>query len=332
MLRFPNSGNCNGCQLGIHATGMIVPEATQCESFHVFLITMPDGRVPEMKVLIFGCGYLGRRVAQKWLDLGHSVFAVTRSEEKSKSLKAAGIQPIVADLNTADSLNYLPEIDLVFNAVGFDRNPGQSQEQVMCDGLRNILDTTRCLRFIHISSTSVYGQSTGEWVDETSSCEPTQPGGQICLKAEQFVREFCSGTSSVSFNILRLAGIYGPGRLLSRIESLKAGMPIAGTGESWLNLIHVDDAADAVVKCSQVDPQNQTFLVVDNRPVRRSEYFGKLAELVGAPLPVFDTDQARPRGSGGLNKRCSNQKVREFLRWEPQFQTIDIGLPASLKE
>lgn len=283
-----------------------------------------------MNALIFGCGYLGQRVATRWLALGHTVFAVTRSSEKACALRESGVQPIVANFCDADLKRHLPEVDVVLNAVGFDRNPAQTQEQVMCGGLTNLLEAVTCKRLIQISSTSVYGQSGGEWVDEDSVCEPAQPGGKICLAAEQLVRDWSASREQTSFSILRLAGIYGPARLLSRIEALRAGTPISGSGDAWLNLIHVDDAADAVVRCAADEFADETFIVVDNRPIRRQEYFSQLASLVGAPVPTFDPDQVRARGAGGLNKRCSNRKIRSSLNWSPNYPTIETGLPAAI--
>ena len=286
-----------------------------------------------MRALIFGCGYLGQRVASAWISAGYDVFAVTRSDTKAEWLRSTGIQPIVADLCDRQTLINLPNVDVVLHAVGFDRSPVRTHEEVTCGGIRNILDaiTDRSPRLIHVSSTSVYGQSSGEWVDETSECQPTQAGGQLCVQAENLIRQWVSSNPSVSATILRLAGIYGPGRLLSRTEALKSGMPIAGRGDSFLNLIHVDDAASAVVICERSQAMNETYLVVDDQPIPRSIYFGKLASLVGAPVPTFDSDQLRTRGSGGLNKRCSNRKLRNALNWVPIHATIETGLPASME-
>ncbi|MEI8018535.1 MAG: SDR family oxidoreductase [Schlesneria sp.] len=285
-----------------------------------------------MRFLIFGCGYLGRRVAAAWVDAGHDVIAVTRNQKNAESFRQSGIQPIVADICDLDSLAILPEVDLTLHAVGFDRTSGRSQEEVTCGGLKNVLSRLkgRCSRFIYVSSTSVFGQSAGEWVDESSECKPTQPGGQNCLEAERLVWEYFPNTEAPNANVLRLAGIYGPKRLLSRIDSIKAGLSVAGRSNSWLNLIHVDDAASAVIACEKHWAPFETYIVVDDRPVLREEYYNLLAGLAGGPVPVFNPEDATARGSGGLNKRCSNKKLREKLRWAPAFPSIEAGLPASI--
>ena len=285
-----------------------------------------------MRFLIFGCGYLGRRVAAAWVDTGHDVIAVTRTQKNAESFRQSGIQPIVADICDLDSLANLPEVDLILYAVGFDRNSGRSHEEVTCGGLRNVLSSIkgRCRRFIYVSSTSVFGQSDGEWVDESSECKPTQPSGQNCLEAERLVWNYFPSTDVPNANVLRLAGIYGPERMLSRIESIKAGLSVAGRGDSWLNLIHIDDAVSAVLACEKIGPPFETYLVVDDRPVLREEYYNTLARLAGGPVPIFNPAEANARGSGGLNKRCSNKKLRETLQWTPTFSTIEEGLPASI--
>lgn len=290
-----------------------------------------------MSKLVIGCGYLGRRVAAAWLQAGHEVFALTRSTANAGELSRLGIRPVIGDICEPATLAVLPDADTVLFAVGYDRAAGRPQHEVYVDGLRNVLDrmAPRCGRFVYISSSSVYGQASGEWVDETSVCEPVQPGGQYCLAAEALLHEcFPSpnplATKRPSANVLRLSGIYGPGRLLSRIESLHAGEPFTGRGDAWLNLIHVADAASAVVACEQRSQPGETYLISDDRPIRREEYYGQLARLAGAPPPVFLDDQPARRGSGGLNKRCSNRKARAELGLALAYPSITAGLPHAL--
>lgn len=287
--------------------------------------------------LIIGCGYLGRRVAAAWLQAGRAVSALTRSTANAAELSRHGIRPVIGDICEPASLSDLPAAETVLFAVGYDRSAGRPQREVYVDGLRNVLErmASRCRRFIYISSSSVYGQSSGEWVDESSPCEPVQPGGQCCLAAEALIDEFFptasqSDDSSAAASILRLSGIYGPERLLSRIEGLRAGEPLSGRGDAWLNLIHVDDAASAVLACEQRGRAGETYLATDDQPIRREEYYGELARRVGAPPPVFLDGEPAKRGSGGLNKRCSNRKVRTELGLTLTYPSINAGLPHAL--
>ncbi len=291
-----------------------------------------------MHKLIVGCGYLGRRVAAAWLQAGHSVTALTRSANNAVELSRLGITPVIGDVCDPKSLAALPVVQSVLFAVGYDRSSGHTQRDVYVEGLRHVLDQVagRCERLIYISSSSVYGQSLGEWVDESSPCEPVQSGGQCCLAAEELIRAtfpILADTAAAArplANVLRLSGIYGPGRLLARVESLRAGEPLAGRGDAWLNLIHVDDAVGAVLACERQGQPGETYLVTDDRPLRRDEYYSQLARWVVAPPPMFLDDQPAKRGSGGLNKRCSNGKARAQLGLTLRFPSFIAGLPHAL--
>ena len=293
-----------------------------------------------MQKLIVGCGYLGLRVAKSWMAEGHTVSALTRSADRAAELSHLGIRPIVGDICEPATLAALPDADTLLFAVGYDRTSGRSQQSVYVDGLSNVLQSVagRIGRLIYISSSSVYGQTDGEWVDEFSECQPTQPGGACCLGAEKLVHSVFdsnSATNSVGdhcANVLRLSGIYGPGRLLSRVESLRRGEAIAGRPDAWLNLIHVDDAVSAVLACEERGQPDQTYLVSDNQPIRRADYYGLLAELADAPSPGFNPETAANRGSGGINKRCRNRRILDELKVLLRYPTISAGLPHSLGE
>lgn len=283
--------------------------------------------------LIIGCGYLGRRVARRWIAQGDAVTALTRSAKRASELLALGVEPIVGDVTDAATLAILPEADTLLYAVGLDRESGKSQREVYVTGLENVLRQVagKCRRFIYISSTSVYGQNTGEWVDESSECRPDSPNGQVCLEADQLLLRMAPHA-----NILRLAGIYGPGRLVARVEALRAGSTLEGNPAAWLNLIQVDDAVRAALACERLGRAGQTYLVCDGHPCRREEYYTLLAWLIGAPLPLNLPPLARG-GQGGsgemapeLNKRCSNRRLREDLQVVLRFPTFKHGLPLAL--
>jgi nucleoside-diphosphate-sugar epimerase len=285
-----------------------------------------------MQKLIIGCGYLGRRVARRWIDDGHRVAALTRSAAHAAAFRAEGIEPVLGDVTRPESLQALaaiPALTTVLYSVGHDRNSGDSRRDVLVGGLKNVLAALpqHGICFVHISSTSVYGQTGGEWVDETSVCQPSRENGRVCLEAEQTVREFFQTRAAAlvcdRVYILRLAGIYGPGRLLRRIEQVRSGEPLEGNPEAYLNLIHVDDAVSAVRACELRQDTGDTYLISDDQPVRRREYYGALAELLGAPQPTF----AANIDATQLNKRCSNARLRRELRIKLLYPTIREGLP-----
>jgi nucleoside-diphosphate-sugar epimerase len=190
---------------------------------------------------------------------------------------------------------------------------------VYLDGLQNVLSSESFTprRIIYISSTSVYGQEDGSWIDETSPTTTVRENGLVCLAAEELIRS----QSKSPANVIRLSGIYGPGRLIARIGQLENREPIRGNPEAWLNLIHVEDACRAVLACEESGRLGETYLVSDDRPVLRREYYARLSELAGAPEPVFQNDSA------ALGKRCRNRKARSELKLDLKFTSIEEGLP-----
>ena len=278
-----------------------------------------------MNHLIVGCGYLGRRVAKLWLAQGHHVFGVTRRPESAAALQHEGIEPIVADVLRPDSLNGLPSVDTVLHAVGLDRTSGVSMRSVYVDGLANVLDhLPKPRRFIYISSSSVYGQTDGAWVDEDSLTEPLEESGRIVLEAERLLRARLPEAI-----ILRFAGIYGPGRLLRR-KTIEAGEPIVGDADKWLNLIQVEDGARAVLAAQECGQPGGTYNICDDQPVRRRDFYGELARVLGAPTPRFvapPVDQPTPPHEKA-NRRIRNRRMREELGMTPRFHNHVEGLRA----
>jgi nucleoside-diphosphate-sugar epimerase len=287
--------------------------------------------------LIIGCGYLGRRVAMHWLAEGSTVYALTRTAERTVEFQNAGLRPLIGDVTHLDSLPEFPAVDTLLYAVGLDRQSGRTQRDVYVGGLANVLPRLagKVARAIYISSTSVYGQNSGEWVDESSPCEPDAANGKVCLEAERLFQQAIPGA-----NILRLAGIYGPGRLVARLEALRAGLAPEGNPDAWLNLIHVADGAAAVLACEQRGIPGATYLVSDDRPCRRREYYSLLARLIGAPepFPVVASGSEKPEShtpseplaAANLNKRCKNQRLRIELGVELRFPDITSGVPDAL--
>jgi nucleoside-diphosphate-sugar epimerase len=270
---------------------------------------------PTTDALIVGCGYLGRRVAARWLAAGRRVAALTR--RNAETLAALGIEPILGDVLDPGSLKQLPRARTLLHAIALDRTTGKTMREVHVHGLGNILEyAPRPQRFIHIASTGVYGQVDGSWVDEPSATEPVEESGRIVLEAEALLR-----SKRPDAIILRFAGIYGPDRLLRKQAILK-GEPLLGDAERWLNLIHVDDGAAAVIAAEAKGVPDETYNVADDAPATRRDFYTRLAELLGAPPARFES---RPE-AGSANRRVSNRKARELLGWTPRFPTYREGL------
>jgi nucleoside-diphosphate-sugar epimerase len=258
-----------------------------------------------MSKLIFGCGYLGGRVARRWREAGEKVFVVTRASEHAREFERAGYTPIVADVLRPLTLVNLPAAETVLYSVGYDRTAGVSMHDLYLNGVRAVLDAlpSDTGRLIYISSTGVYGQSRGEWVDEDSPCEPARAGGRACLAAEQAIAEHPLGRRAI---VLRMAGLYGPGRIPNSPE-IRRGQPIAAPDEGYLNLIHVDDAAGVVLAAERRGKPPRTYVVSDGSPVARRTYYEELARLLKAPRPRFAPP---PADSPVAARATSDKRVR----------------------
>lgn len=294
-----------------------------------------------MRKLVFGCGYLGHRVARRWLAAGHAVSVFTRGREKADRLRAEGFDPIVGEILDPATLAHLPPAETVLFAVGYDRGNQATAaiETVYAEGVRNVaaaVDRSLLKKFIYISSTGVYGAQAGGSdvggrdvggvdVDESSPCRPDREGGKACVAAENAITVSPVAGQAV---ILRLAGIYGPGRI-PRAADLKQGTPLAVDPDSWLNLIHVDDAAAIVLRADAAARPPFLCVVSDGVPVRRGDYYRELARLLGAPAPNFATPEgATSRGRVGGDKRiCAHRLFRE-LSPVLQFPDYRTGLEA----
>jgi nucleoside-diphosphate-sugar epimerase len=277
--------------------------------------------------LIIGCGYLGRRVAARWLARGQRVLATTRSSTKAADLSRMGVEPVVCDVLDRRTLTNLPHVDVVLYCIGHDRSTGRPMREVYVEGLKHVIGALPLpRRLIYVSSTSVYGQCQGEEVDETAKTEPADESGRVVLEAENLVRKW-----NPDAILLRFAGIYGPGRLL-RQQTIEQGEPIVGDPDRWLNLIHVEDGVNTVLAAEGHGKPGGTYNVADDQPVRRREFYSALARLIGAPTPRFlvPAPGSPLPNHERANRRIVNRLLHEELRVPLQYPSYEAGLPASV--
>jgi nucleoside-diphosphate-sugar epimerase len=219
-------------------------------------------------------------------------------------------------------------------SVGYERETGQAIHTVYVDGLRNLLGILpdSVGRVIYISSTGVYAQTDGTWVNEATECRPTRAGGQACLAAEQLLLQ---STWAARTLILRLAGIYGPQRL-PRLRQLQSGQSLDTDPLGLLNLIHVDDAAQVVRQVTdQALPLPRVFLVADGHPVLRGTFYTEVARLWGTPAANFGTapgdvppGDAAASSRSGSHKRVSSERMQAELGIRLQYPSYREGLAA----
>ena len=254
-----------------------------------------------------------------------------RSAAAAESLAHETIRPIVADVTQPSTLRGLPAADTLLYAVGYDPASGTSRSAVYVDGLRAVLDamSPQVRRVILISSTGVYAEHGGGWVDESSPCQPSRESGRALLAAEQALAAHRFGDRGI---ILRLAGIYGPGRLPRRAE-LVSGRPLPVAAGEHVNLIHVEDAAAAVLAADVRAQPPRTYVVSDGHPVERREYFAELARQFGLRQPSFrDPLPGETVGRRGGDKRVSNARMLAELQIKLAYPTYREGLSAAGKD
>jgi nucleoside-diphosphate-sugar epimerase len=284
--------------------------------------------------LIIGCGYLGQRVGVLLRDRGEQVFGTVRSEARAAKIASLGIEPVVADVLRPHSLHGLPAAERVFYCVGYDRAAGASMHAVYVDGLMNVLDQlpSGVSRVVYASSTGVYGETDGEWVNEDTPALPRTEPGKFCLEAEERLLDWAKRRQSTESAVrLRFAGLYGPSRVVRR-TLIEQGKPIPGDPDKMLNLIHIDDAAQAVVAALAVVAPGPVVLIGDDRPVARREYYSQVAKLLGSPAPRFVPSEAGSSNEArdATSKRVANHRMKARLGLELIYPDIASGLPAAL--
>lgn len=256
------------------------------------------------RILLAGCGDLGSRVARRLLERGDEVFALRRHPPEAGD----GIRWLGGDLAHAGALGALPSgvTGLVYLPAP-DARDEAAYRAVFVDGLCHLfaaLDATALRRVLLVSSSAVYGEHAGAWVDEDTPVSPPGFNGRVLHEAEQWLAARARGMPWPAV-VLRLAGLYGPDRmqLVERLRAGQAGAP--RQPPHWANRIHVDDAASAIVHLLAVGRPQPLYLGVDDTPLPLHELYAHLAGLLGAPPPP---EGPAPRGVG--NKRLSNARLR----------------------
>lgn len=258
-------------------------------------------------VLIAGSGYVGSALADALAARGRTVYALRRSDVPARP----GVTPIRADVTDRASLATLPaDIGVLVYAVAADSSSEAAYRSAYVDGLKCAVDAARercpsLRRVLFASSTSVYGQADGSWIDETSETNPSRFSGRILLEAEGWLAE-----SGQPATVLRFGGIYGPGRT-RLVESVRAGRARCRPGPPhFTNRIHRDDASGALLHLLDSPQPESLYLGVDELPADECDVLCWMAERVGVAKPreaTADESAASPRRAG--SKRCRNTRL-----------------------
>jgi nucleoside-diphosphate-sugar epimerase len=276
-------------------------------------------------LLIAGCGDVGTRLGLRLAAAGWTVHGLRRAVEKLP----AAILPVAGDLQADACPPNWPtgELDYLVYCAAATEHDEAGYRGAYVEGLRRVLGWLAQhgqipKRLLFVSSSGVYGQQTGEWVDESSLAQATGFSGRIMLEAEQLALHSASAAS-----VVRLTGIYGPGRkwLLGQVQQ---GYKVASKPPLYGNRIHVDDAAGLLAFLLQADARgvalDDCYIGVDNEPAPLHEVVAWLREQLGVS---HWAEQSTVRRAG--SKRCSNARLRA-LGWAAQYPSYREGYAAVL--
>lgn len=270
-------------------------------------------------VLIAGCGFLGLEIASRFRRLGWHVFGMTRTPESAReAAAAAGIETLVADLTNPDALRSaakgMPPFHAVIHCAGTGGGSVDDYRLVYAEGSRRLAEIFLPTILLFTSSTSVYRQVDGSVVGENSPSGSGTAKVEVLSQAEQAVLG-CGGI------VARLAGIYGPGRSAQLRKFFNQQAILEEGGGKWINQIHRDDAASAIVHLITLpDRPANLFNISDSEPLTQRQIFEGLASLFSRPLPPHGPrDTSRKRG--WTDKRVSNALLQS-TGWAPAYPSF----------
>lgn len=287
-------------------------------------------------ILIIGCGDVGRRTARLEREKGAEVTVLVRSEENRRRLEEEGFAALAGDLDSPSSLPGLPTRGAV--VLYFVPPPGEGAgDPRMKAFCASIAPGEEPAKIVYISTSGVYGDCDGEIVTEEKLVNPQTDRARRRLAAEEHLRGW-GARRGVAVVVLRVPGIYGPGRL--PLERIRAGQPVLAEDEApWTNRIHADDLARVCIAAGEKGEAGAVFNVSDGNPGTMTEYFNAVADACGLPKPPqISLAEARRVMTPlmlsylGESRRMDNSRMLEKLGVELLYPDLESGIRASLEE
>lgn len=254
-------------------------------------------------ILIMGCGYIGTQLGVLLARNGHSVWGAKRHVE---TLPTA-IRPIKVDVMHLTDMHLPPDLDYIFYMVSPDAYSDEAYRAAYEHGIRNLLFALekahqKNTRIIMVSSTGVYAQQNGEWVDESSETDPMDFAGFRVLMGEETFLD-----SIFPVTIVRLGGIYGPGRE-NMIQRVKAGEAKCSAHSPYTNRIHLADAVGILSHVMNIEEPDNIYLGVDSHPCFRNEVIQWLASQLRVTIEWSESPDRSPHRPMS-NKKCKNTRI-----------------------
>lgn len=287
-----------------------------------------------MRVIIVGCGYVGKRIAKGELARGNQVLAIVRSDESKQALDGAGIDAVALDLDSPANDVFPATVDRGIYYFAPPPVQGTIDPRIRAF-LDNIKPGALPQRVVYISTTGIYGDCHGDSVDEERTPCPQADRSKRRLDAETALREW-SRRTGVKVVVLRVPGFYGPGKLpLARIRK---GTPVLMESESpWSNRVHIDDLVTSCLAAMHHPAPGDTYNISDGHPSTMTDYFNQVADAAGLPRPPqISLAQANKHFSPELlsylseSKRIDNTRMREELGIQLAYPTLKEGLAAAI--
>jgi nucleoside-diphosphate-sugar epimerase len=285
------------------------------------------------RCVIVGCGYVGIRLAEAWRAAGGKAEAIVRTGASAARLAEIGIPALAVDFDEPEPL--FPDMADAW-LYYFVPPPSRGQADERIRRFLGAMDAVSAPRgFVLLSTTGVYGDCGGAWIDESAPARPWAERARRRLDAESAVREWSARTST-ALMILRVPGIYGPGRL--PIDRVRAGTPVLRESDSpWSNRVHVDDLVAAAMAIPGHGRPGAVYNISDGHPGTMTDYFNRVADVAGLPRPPqVDRETALRVLKPGMlsylteSKRIDNTRMREELGVELRYPDLEAGLAASL--
>ncbi len=287
-----------------------------------------------MGVTIVGCGDIGRRLAEAYQVDEVPVRGWVRSETRRQQLAGAGIDALACDL---DESIVSPPVLADESLFYFAPPPAKGVEDTRVARLIDAFaETGQPGKVVYLSTTGVYGDCQGAWVDETRAPAPSVDRARRRLDAEQRWRAWSEATGR-PLVILRVAGIYGPGKL--PVERLRKGLPMVSEAEAPItNHIHALDLVRVARAAMERGVSGEVYNVCDGHPESMTRYFNRVADFLGMPRPpLIGLAEAQSQLSPGMlsylgeSRRLSNRKMLEELGVTLVYPELAQGLPACLE-